>query len=216
MLIVVHFGDEIKSYRELSPGWLPAACLLCGEGPVWRHDLRRHLGPPGGREAWVYRYRCRRCGRVFAVLPDLLLPGCRYPASVRDEAVKAYVAGGCTYLEIAATVGVAPSTVWRWVYALTQLIARWLAWARQWLRSLGMPTGAIRFRDDLRSLFLHRGVRRPGMLEGLLTAEAALVWLERLRQALLGRGRGPLAGGIWAFGVHVVERLGSGAIPAGP
>jgi predicted nucleic acid-binding protein len=140
----------------------------------------------------------------------------RYPASVRDQAVAAYVSGQGTYLAIATEVGVSPSTVWRWVYGLTCAAARWLRTARLWLRRLGCPITPIQFRDDLRALFLQRGVRRPGMLEGLLTAEAALIWLQRLRQALLDRRQGPLADGIWGFGVHVVERLAEGTNPAGP
>jgi hypothetical protein len=216
MPIVVHLGDEIKSYRELSPGWLPFECLLCGKSPVRRHDLRPHTGPPGGPKLWSYRYRCRRCGRVFAVLPDVMLVGCRYPASVRDRAVEAYVTGQGTYLAIATEIGVAPSTVWRWVYALTYQAATWLAWARGWLLRLGVPIGPIRFRVDLRALFLGRGVRRPGMLEGLLTAEALLVWSDRLRRVLLERGDGPLAAGAWAFCVHVLERMGGAGAPAGP
>lgn len=171
---------------------------------------------PGGPKLWVYRYRCRRCGEVFAVLPDVMLVGCRYPASVRDRAVEAYVAGQGTYLEIALELGVSPSTVWRWVYGLTRQAPSWLTATRLWLRSLGMPVGAIRFRDDLRAVFLRRGVHRPGMLEGLLTAEALLLWLDRLRRSLLDLGRGPLAAGTWAFGVHVLQRLGGGPSPAGP
>jgi transposase-like protein len=216
MPIVMHFGAGIKAYRELSPGWLPCRCLLCGKGPVRRHDLRPHTGPPGGPRLWLYRYRCRRCGRVFAVLPDGMLVGCRYPASVRDAAVEAYVTGQGTYLAIATEIGVSPSTVWRWVHALTGRAARWLAWARAWLRSLGVSVGPIRFRDDLRALFLGRGVRRPGMLEGLLTAEALMVWLDQLRRVLLERGGGPLATGLWAFGVHVLERMGGTGVPSGP
>lgn len=216
MPIVVHFGDGIKSYRELSPGWLPSGCLLCGKSSVRRHDLRPHAGPPGGRKLWSYRYRCRRCGLVFAVLPDEMLVGCRYPASVRDAAVQAYVTGQGTYLAIATEIGVSPSTVWRWVYALTCQAARWLAWACGWLRSLGMAVEPTHFRNELRALFLCRGVRRPGMLEGLLTAEALLIWLDRLRRVLLERGEGPLASGVWAFGVHVLERMGGTGTPAGP
>lgn len=216
MPMFFHFGDGIKWFRELSPGRLPLTCTLCGKGPVRRHDLRPHTGPPGGPKLWSYRYRCRRCGRVFAVLADLLLAGCRYPASVRDAAVEAYVTGQGTYLEIATEIGVSPSTVWRWVYALTCRAATWLAWARDWLRSLGVAVEPMRFRNELRALFLVRGVRRPGMLEGLLTAEALLVWLDRLRRVLLDRREGPLASGIWAFGVHVLERMGGAGVPAGP
>lgn len=216
MPIVMHLGARIKEYRELSPGWLPPGCLLCGKGPVRRHQLRERTGEPGGAKLWTYRYRCRRCGRVFAVLPDVMVVGAWYPASVRDQAVEAYVRGEGTYLAIATEVGVSPSTVWRWVYAFTCRASRWLSAARLWLWRLGYPMEAIRFRDDLRALFLARGVRRPGMLEGLLTAEAVVIWLGRLRQALLDRRQGPLAGGIWGFGVHIVEHLVEGASPAGP
>lgn len=153
---------------------------------------------------------------MFGVLPDTMLVGCRYPASVRNRAVEAYVTGEGTYLEIATEVGVSPSTVWRWVHALSCRAAAWLTWAQGWLRSLGVAVDRVRFRDDLRALFLVRGVRRPGMLEGLLTAEALVLWLDRLRRALLERGHGPLAAGTWAFGVHVLERLGGGPSPAGP
>ena len=106
--------------------------------------------------------------------------------------------------------------MWRWVYGFTCTAARWLTAARLWLGRLGCPITALRFRDDLRVLFLLRGVRRPGMLAGLLTAEAALFWLARLRQALLDRGQGPLAGGAWGFGVHVVEHLVDAPSSTGP
>lgn len=44
------------------------------------------------------------------MLPDLLLPGCSYPAEVRDRAVTAYVTGHGTYEEIAADLGVGKAT----------------------------------------------------------------------------------------------------------
>lgn len=216
MPIVVHLGGTIKDYRELSPGWLPSACLLCGKGPVRRHQLRPHAGPPGGPKLWTYRYRCRCCGRVLAVVPDVMLVGGRYPASVRDQAVEAYVSGQGSYLAIATEIGVSPSTVWRWVFAFTCQASGWLSAARLWLGRMGYPMETIRFRDDLRTLFLGRGVRRPGMLEGLLIGEAVLIWLQRLRSALLDRGKGPLAGGVWGFGVHVLQHLVEASSSAGP
>ena len=85
--------------------------------------------------------------------------------------------------------------------------AAWLGTIIQWLRRLGVPDGPILFRHELRTLFLGRRVRRPGMLECLMLVEALLSWGQRLRQVLGQRGYGPLAAGLFAFSVHVLDRL---------
>ena len=155
------------------------------------------------------RFRCRRrgCGGVLSVVADLWLPRCSYPAATRDRAVAAYVSGHGTYEAIAAEIGVAKSTVWRWVAAAVVRAAAWLERIRQWLRRFGVADGPILIRHELRTLFLRRRVRRPGMLEGLLLVEALLTWMQRLRQVLMRHGHGPLAEGLFAFGAHVLDRL---------
>lgn len=210
MLIVVHLGGSIKSYRELSRHWTPDGCPGCGSSSLVLHDGYPHGSEPGdARPVWFVRFRCRRrgCGSVVSVLADLWLPRCGYPAATRDRAVAAYVSGQGTYEAIATEIGVAKSTVWRWVAAAVARAAAWLESICRWLRRLGEPDGPILFRHELRTLFLGRRVRRPGMLEGLLLVEALGGLAQRLRQVLLRHGHGPLAAGLFAFGVHVLDRL---------
>ena len=208
MHIVVHLGDSSKPYRDLISGWRPPECV-CGESDeAMLHDAYPHWAGPGERqEIPLLRFRGRRCRRVFSVLPDLLLSCCSYPASVRDQAVARYVRGEGTYEEIARELGVAKSTVWRWVFETGQRADAWLEQVQTLLRRLGLPCGPVIFRHELRALFVRRRVRRPGMLEALILIEALLEWMERLREALLRAGRGPLPSGWHAFGWHVLDRL---------
>ncbi|MDE3074835.1 MAG: hypothetical protein KGJ86_05355 [Chloroflexota bacterium] len=217
MYIVMHMGSSIKAYRQLCRTWTPSACLAGDGDAVKLHDAYAHWAGPDQKEPIpILRFRGRRCWCVVTVLPDLLLPGCSHPAEVRDRAVEAYVTGQGTYEEVAAEVGVAKSTVWRWVFAAGRQAAAWLEQVRRLLRQLGLPDGPVTFRHELRALFLLRGVRRPGMLEALLLLEALLGWVERLRRALLERGRGPLPAGLHAFGWHGLARLQEASARAGP
>lgn len=153
---------------------------------------------------------------MVSVLPDLLLPGCSHPAEVRDRAVLAYLTGKRTYEDVASEVGVAKSTVWRWVFEAGRQAASWLEQIRALLRRLGLPDGPVHFRHELRALFVARRVRRPGMLEALLVLDALVEWADRLRRALLQQGRGPLAAGLHGFCHHVLAPLASSAISSGP
>jgi transposase-like protein len=213
----MHLGSSIKAYRELWRRWTPPGCLA-GDGDAAKlHDGYAHWAGPDQKEPLrIVRFRGRRCWCVVAVVPDLLLPGCSHPAEVRDRAVEAYVTGQGTYQEVATEVGVAKSTVWRWVFEAGSRGEAWLEQVRALLRRLGLPDGPVAFRHELRALFLRRRVRRPGMLEALLLLEALLGWVERLRQALLRQGRGPLPAGLHAFGYHVLERLEAASARASP
>jgi transposase-like protein len=209
MTIVLHLGDTIKSYRQRFRTWWPARCPGCGGARLRAHDVYSHGAEPGAEPVSIQRFRCRGrgCQQRVSLLPDVLLPRCSYPAAVRDRAVAAYVNGRGTYEEIAAEIGVSKSTVWRWVHEAVERSERWLAVTRAELRRLGEPDGPVVFRHDLRVLFIRRRVRRPGMLDGLLIVEALLGWVARLRQALLDHRLGPLPGGLFAFGRHVLDRL---------
>ena len=217
MHIVVHLGDSVKSYRELTSGWRSSECVCAEADVAMVHDGYPHWAGPGEEKAiLILRFRGRDCRRVFSVLPDILLPGCSYPAAVRDRAVAAYVRGQGTYEEIARGLGVAKSTVWRWVHQAGLHAAAWLEQSLTLLRQIGLPSGPVTFRHELRSLFLRRRVRRPGMLESLILIEALLGLVARAREALLRAGRGPLPAGLHAFGRHVLDRLGRREARAGP
>ena len=219
MVIVVHLGVSIKSYRERSRSWAPAQCPVCGDQRLRPHDQRPHGAlTPADAPLMLDRFRCRGrlCQARVTVLPDLLLPHCSYPAEVRDRAVWAYVNGQGTYEEIAARVGASKSTVWRWVFAAVRRGQAWLATVQTELAALGEPDGPVLFRHDLRALFVLRRVRRPGMIEGLVVVQALFLWIGRLRQAWLDRQWGPLPEGLFAFGCHVLDRLQAPLPPRPP
>lgn len=205
----MHLGSSIKAYRDIGRHWSPPSCLA-GDGDASRlHDVYSHWAGPGQKEPLpILRFRGRRCGQVVSVLPDILLPRCSHPAAVRDRAVAAYVTGQGTYEQVAAQVGVAKSTVFRWVAAALRRAPSWLEVVLALCRRLGLPDGPVAFRHDLRMLFRRRRVRLPGKVDGLILLEALLDWMERLRQGLLRLGHGPLPVGPHAFGHHVLDRLG--------
>ncbi|HQT96084.1 MAG TPA: DUF1804 family protein [Thermoanaerobaculaceae bacterium] len=217
MTIVVHLGATIKSYRQRCRTWWPSRCPGCGGNHLRAHDDYPHGAEPGAEAVSIQRFRCSSgCKLRVSVLPDVLVPRCSYPAEVRDRAIQAYVNGQGTYEAIAAEVGVSKSTVWRWVHEAAEKGERWLAVTQAELRHLGEPDGPVVFRHDLKILFLKRRVRKLGMLDGLLIVEALLSWVARLRQALLDRRLGPLPGGLFAFGQHVLDRLQNPAFSGGP
>jgi transposase-like protein len=208
MQIIAHLGTTIKACRERSRHWRPARCPGCGQEGLGWHGRYGHGGEPGDAQGLlIERFACGACRRSLSVLPDLLLPRASYPAPTRDRAVTTYVTGQATYAAIARELGVSQSTVWRWTHAATEAAAGWLEATRAGLRALGEPDGPVRFRPELRALFLRRRVRRPGMLEGLLLLQALLEWVQRLRAAMLAHRLGPLAAGLHAFGHHVLTRL---------
>ena len=62
--------------------------------------------------------------------------------------------------------------------------------------------------EYMRAVWHSRRIRAEGMLDGLPCAGAFGEWVETLRDALQ-RARGHvLPGGLWAFGSHVLDRLG--------
>lgn len=212
MIIFVRLGDDVKQYGALSPGFTLESCPLCGEATVRVWDWYERPVPYAGGDICVRikRYRCHRraCRCLVTVLPDCLLGGAVYPALVRDVVADEYLSGRATYEQIAAAVRCSKSTAWRWMRALTRQAGCWLNTCRQWLRDLGQGVGPLVLPEHMRAVWHSRRIRAEGMLDGLLTAGALGEWAERLRD-VLQRARGRvLPGGLWAFGSHVLDRLG--------
>jgi|GEM_PF-5213430 len=212
MIIFVRLGDDVKQYAALSPEFSLEICPLCGEGTLRVWDLSDRLVPCTGGDVCVRikRYRCHRraCRCLVTVLPDCLLGGAVYPALVRDVVAEEYLSGRSTYEQIAAAIGCSKSSAWRWMRALTRRAGPWLNTCRQWLGDLGLGVARLVLPEHMRAVWHSRRIRAEGMLDGLLCAGALGEWVETLRDALQ-RARGHvLPGGLWAFGSHVLDRLG--------
>jgi len=209
---ILHIGDDVKQYVALSQQFRLEICPHCGERTVSLLDWYARPVPcaEGQLLARFWRYRCHRraCRCVTTVLPDCLLVGAVYPASVRDFVAEEYLSGRSTYEEIATAIGCSKSTAWRWMRALTLRAAPWLQTSRAWLGDLGLEVGPLVLPEHLRRLWDRRRIRAEGMLSGLLFAGALAEWVEAVRAALRQRRARVLPGGLWAFGCHVLNALG--------
>ena len=212
MIIFVRLGDDVKQYAALSPGFALEICPLCGGWTLSLWDWYDRLVPFVGGEIRVRikRYRCHRrsCRVLVTVLPDCLLGGAVYPALVRDAVAEEYLSGRSTYDQLAVAVGCSKSTAWRWMRALTWRAGPWLDGCRRWLGDLGLGVGPLVLPEHMRVVWHSRRIRAAGMLAGLLCAGALGEWVEALRDALQRKRGHVLPGGLWAFGCHVLDRLG--------
>jgi transposase-like protein len=228
MLMFAPMGDDVKQADAALRGFRLSSCVVCeAAGPVV-HDKALRLVPIGLKgvalgaarprvgevraqevvELEVRRYDCRACASRITVAADCLLPGAVYPAAVREWATQEYLSGRATYRELAEQIGCSKSTCWRWMRELTRQAAGWLQCCREQLAAAGEPVGPVVLPEGKRALWQRRRIRTEGMLEGLLVAEALAEWVDRLRAAWRRRPR-VLPVGRWAFGKHVLERLGS-------
>jgi transposase-like protein len=227
MMMFAPMGDDVKQADAALRGFRLSSCAVCqAPGPVV-HDKVLRLVPVGLKgvalgaarprvgevreqevvELELRRYRCRACGSRITAAADCLLPRAVYPAAVREWATQEYLSGRATYQELAEQIGCSKSTCWRWIRALTRFAAEWLQCCREQLAAAGQRVGPVVLPEAKRALWQRRRIRAEGMLEGLLLAEALLEWVDRLRAAWRPRPQ-LLPPGVWAFGEHVLERLG--------
>ena len=213
MVIFASLGDDVKEAAARLLRLMLEACPKCGAAHPAVLDSRMQVVPCGRRageptvvEVWCWRYRCRRCGARVTVSADCLLPRGGYPGSVRDWVVTQYVNGQATYAELAAMTGASKSTCWRWVRAMALRAGQWVETCREQVAAAGVPVGPLVLPESKRALWQRRRVRAKGMVEGLLLAEALQHWVEQLRAAWRQRP-GVRPAGLWAFAVHILDRL---------
>lgn len=111
----------------------PRQCVFCDGERVWFNGWRRVLitlivdGQPHRPADWVplQRVRCARpaCGQSWTLRPPWLYPHRSLEPDVAEIAALTYLLDPrATYVSVAAVVGCAWRTVWRWVGWIAELV----------------------------------------------------------------------------------------------
>lgn len=106
------FKEAMESFRPEQ-----AACPECGAKMLQSlSQYPRHLnGAHGEGHVYIQRYECPVCHKTHAVLPDIITPHSPYSLRFKLEAVKAYFERIVSVESLCADLGLAISTLYRWI-----------------------------------------------------------------------------------------------------
>jgi len=113
-----HYTD-IQIFNQAMDSFRPeqAACSECGAKMLQSlSQYPRHLnGAHGEGHVYIQRYQCPICHKTHAVLPDIITPYSPYSLRFKLDAVKAYLERIVSVESLCAELGLAISTLYRWI-----------------------------------------------------------------------------------------------------